>query len=78
MPLDISQIGFDDGKTWNKWPAHAFSKAAGVLFTYELAKRLKDKGVSAFCVNPGCKCLIAFLQILQIGAEGFDSNYQPQ
>ena len=35
--------------------AYGQSKTAGILYTVELATRLKEKGVSAVCVHPGGK-----------------------
>ena len=33
--------------------AYGQSKSAGILYTIEMAKRLKGKGVTSICVNPG-------------------------
>lgn len=38
---------------YDGYDAYALSKAAVVLFTYELAERLGDAGVTANCLHPG-------------------------
>jgi len=40
-------------KFYHPFRAYAQSKLANILFTRELAKTLKDTGVSAFCLHPG-------------------------
>lgn len=40
-------------KSYNRFYAYLQSKLANVLFTTELANRLKDSGVTATCVHPG-------------------------
>jgi NAD(P)-dependent dehydrogenase (short-subunit alcohol dehydrogenase family) len=35
------------------WPAYSNSKLALVIFTYELARRLRGTGVTANCLHPG-------------------------
>jgi len=52
----IGKIHFDDinlKKNYKLWRAYGQSKLAIVLFTYELADRLKDKGVTVNCLHPG-------------------------
>lgn len=54
----LGEVRFDDynfnsGKDWNKWTAYGQSKTANVLFTVELARRLKDRDVQAFSLHPG-------------------------
>jgi len=52
----IGRIHFDDvnlKKNYTVWRAYAQSKLANILFTYELAERLKGNGVTANCVYPG-------------------------
>ncbi|TGO84860.1 hypothetical protein BPOR_0457g00050 [Botrytis porri] len=58
MGWSLGEVRFDDynfngGKDYNKWSAYGQSKSANILFTVELAKRLKGKGVHAFAVHPG-------------------------
>ncbi|TEY46849.1 hypothetical protein BOTCAL_0312g00060 [Botryotinia calthae] len=49
----LDDYNFNDGKDYDKWSGYGQSKAANILFTVELAKRLKGKGVQAFAVHPG-------------------------
>ncbi len=49
-------IDFDDlqcEKTYSGWTAYGRSKLMNVLFTYELARRLEGKGVTANAMHPG-------------------------
>jgi NAD(P)-dependent dehydrogenase (short-subunit alcohol dehydrogenase family) len=49
-------INFDDlmsTKKYSAFGAYAMSKLANVLFTYELARRLEDSGVTANALHPG-------------------------
>lgn len=49
-------IDFDDlqgEKKYSGFKAYNQSKLANILFTYELAKRLKGSGVTANCLHPG-------------------------
>lgn len=54
----ISPFRFDDpqfsaGKQYDAWSAYGQSKTANVLFSVELSRRLKDRGIQSFSVNPG-------------------------
>jgi len=40
-------------KKYKGFDAYKKSKLANVMFTYELAKRVKDKGITANCLHPG-------------------------
>lgn len=40
-------------RRYSFFSAYARSKAANILFTYELARRLEDTGVTATCFTPG-------------------------
>jgi NAD(P)-dependent dehydrogenase (short-subunit alcohol dehydrogenase family) len=49
-------INFDDlnhQRHYREWTAYGASKLANILFTYELARRLADKGVTVNAVHPG-------------------------
>ncbi len=49
-------INFDDlqcEKSYSGWTAYGRSKLMNVLFTYELARRLDGKGVTANAMHPG-------------------------
>jgi len=52
----IGKIHFEDinlKKNYRVWRAYAQSKLANILFTYELAERLKDTKVTVNCLHPG-------------------------
>lgn len=44
---------FKDGAEYNPWSAYGAAKTATILFTMELASRLKAKHTKAFSLNPG-------------------------
>ncbi|KAH6652525.1 short-chain dehydrogenase [Truncatella angustata] len=44
---------FSDGKTYDPWTAYGQAKTAEILFAWALAKRLKDRGVTATALHPG-------------------------
>ena len=49
-------IDFDDLQSKRKYrgfPVYGMTKLANVMFTYELAERLKGTGVTATCMHPG-------------------------
>jgi NAD(P)-dependent dehydrogenase (short-subunit alcohol dehydrogenase family) len=51
-----SKLDFDDlqlRRGYSGWDAYAKSKLANVLFTYELARRLRGTQVSANALHPG-------------------------
>ena len=50
-----AQIDFDDlpGRRYNGWRVYGCSKLANLLFTYELAIRLKGTSVTANALHPG-------------------------
>lgn len=52
-PFRFHDPNFDGGKAYDPWSAYGQSKTANMLFTVELARRLKDHGVQAFSVDPG-------------------------
>jgi retinol dehydrogenase 12 len=49
--LDLDDPQLELG--WQSWRAYANSKLANILFTRELARRLKGTGVIANCAHPG-------------------------
>lgn len=49
----ISKRNFFGEKFYNRWLAYANSKLANILFTRELAKRLKNSNVTVNALHPG-------------------------
>lgn len=49
--LDFNDL--QNEKKYRAFPAYNKSKLALVLFTYELAKRINDTGVTVNCIHPG-------------------------
>jgi NAD(P)-dependent dehydrogenase (short-subunit alcohol dehydrogenase family) len=49
--LDLDDLQLEHG--WDSWRSYANSKLANILFTRELARRLKGTGVTANCAHPG-------------------------
>jgi NAD(P)-dependent dehydrogenase (short-subunit alcohol dehydrogenase family) len=50
------QIDFDDlnaKKRFSGWKAYSQAKLANILFSYELAQRLKGKGITSNALHPG-------------------------
>lgn len=50
---EINRDDLNSEKSYNKYKAYSQSKLANVLFTEELAKRLKETGVTANALHPG-------------------------
>ena len=50
--LNLQDVEFEQGYGQG-WRPYAHSKLANVMFTYELARRLKDTGVTANALHPG-------------------------
>lgn len=46
-------IGFSDGKLYNKWRAYGQAKTANILFTVSLATMLGCRGLTAISLHPG-------------------------
>jgi NAD(P)-dependent dehydrogenase (short-subunit alcohol dehydrogenase family) len=49
-------LDFDDlqgEERYDRWLAYKRSKLANILFTYELARRLEGRGITANCLHPG-------------------------
>ncbi|TLD14071.1 uncharacterized protein PgNI_02853 [Pyricularia grisea] len=44
---------FGNGKDYHGWSGYGQSKTANILFTVELARRLKDRGIVSLAVHPG-------------------------
>ncbi|KAK9490608.1 hypothetical protein V1508DRAFT_434709 [Lipomyces doorenjongii] len=46
-------MNFQDGKSYIPWLGYAQSKTANILFTVDLAARLKKRGIYSFSLHPG-------------------------
>jgi len=56
MAQQMGKLNFDDLQTkisYSPMKAYSLSKLANVIFTYELANRLKNSNITANCVHPG-------------------------
>ena len=51
--IDFEFDNLNGEKKYKGFDAYKKSKLANVMFTYELAKRVKDKGITANCLHPG-------------------------
>jgi NAD(P)-dependent dehydrogenase (short-subunit alcohol dehydrogenase family) len=49
--LDLDDLQLEHG--WESWRSYANSKLANILFTRELARRLRGTAVTANCAHPG-------------------------
>ncbi|UCE06920.1 MAG: SDR family NAD(P)-dependent oxidoreductase, partial [bacterium] len=49
--IDFSNLQGE--KYYDGWQAYSLSKLCNILFTYELAERLKGSGVTVNCLHPG-------------------------
>lgn len=54
--MNFDDLSFDDGKTYDNYKAYGQSKTANFLFAAELDRRVKNKGVLVFTLQPGGAC----------------------
>ncbi|RYP02259.1 hypothetical protein DL764_005866 [Monosporascus ibericus] len=52
-PFRFDDYNFSRGKTYDPWTGYGQAKTANILFTFGLAKRLKERGVTSFAAHPG-------------------------
>ncbi|KAH7040044.1 uncharacterized protein B0I36DRAFT_280376 [Microdochium trichocladiopsis] len=52
-PIRWGDIGFQDGKVYDKWSAYGQSKTGNNLFALSLATKLGSRGLQAFSLCPG-------------------------
>jgi NAD(P)-dependent dehydrogenase (short-subunit alcohol dehydrogenase family) len=50
--INWDDLNWERGR-YLKWPAYAQTKLANLLFTYELARRVRSRGVTANSLHPG-------------------------
>lgn len=51
--LNLDRLAVPNGRGYNGWQAYANSKLMNIMFTYELARRLANTGVTANVLHPG-------------------------
>ncbi|RYP66650.1 hypothetical protein DL770_008759 [Monosporascus sp. CRB-9-2] len=52
-PFRFDDYNFSGGKTYDPWTGYGQAKTANILFTFGLAERLKERGVTSFAAHPG-------------------------
>ncbi|RYP70404.1 hypothetical protein DL771_005525 [Monosporascus sp. 5C6A] len=52
-PFRFDDYNFSGGKSYDLWTGYGQAKTANILFTFGLAKRLKERGVTSFAAHPG-------------------------
>ena len=53
QPLNTDNFFLFNEKTYNAAQAYKNSRAANLLFSYELARRMQDFGVKVYAICPG-------------------------
>ncbi|MBW4630473.1 MAG: SDR family NAD(P)-dependent oxidoreductase [Iphinoe sp. HA4291-MV1] len=53
QPIDFENVMQE--QQYNPMQAYCQSKIAGVMFTFDLAEQLKNKGITVNCLNPGSR-----------------------
>lgn len=76
--VHFDDISFGQGAEYDRIKAYGQAKAANILFTLELAKKLAPEGILSFSVHPGSELLVDihfhFLVILILRAIGIWTN----
>ncbi|TLD23465.1 short-chain dehydrogenase [Venturia nashicola] len=49
----FDDVGFNEGKDYQKWVAYGQSKTANMLFSVSLATRFSSQGLTSFSIHPG-------------------------
>ncbi|KAK8058630.1 hypothetical protein PG994_009078 [Apiospora phragmitis] len=52
-PVRFADYNFSDAKAYDRWSAYGQSKTANILFSVELARRLRARGITSLAVHPG-------------------------
>ncbi len=66
--IDLENLNAE--RSYSGYSAYASSKLMNILFTYELAERLKGKDVTANCLHPG----VVGTKLLKTGFNGMNGN----
>jgi len=53
QPLNLDNIFLFNDKMYNAAQAYKNSRAANLLFAYELTRRVQDSGVKVYAISPG-------------------------
>lgn len=54
-PVRFDDYNFGEGESYEPFLGYAQSKCANMLFSVALARKLGDKGLYAFSIDPGCE-----------------------
>ncbi|KAG6902068.1 hypothetical protein C0995_004766 [Termitomyces sp. Mi166 len=76
-PVKFDDIGFDEGKAYDKWAAYGQSKTANILFAVELAERYKDTKLKVFSIHPGGAATSLHRHMTKEDYEKFSDYYNP-
>ncbi|KAG6829535.1 putative secondary metabolism biosynthetic enzyme [Tricholoma furcatifolium] len=76
-PVIFDNIGFDEGKTYDKWAAYGQSKTANILFAVELAERYKNTKLKVFSLHPGGAATSLHQHMTKEDYEKFSDYYNP-
>ncbi|KAG5735465.1 Retinol dehydrogenase 12 [Termitomyces sp. T112] len=76
-PVRFDNIGFDEGKTYDKWAAYGQSKTANILFAIELAERYKNTKLKVFSIHPGGAVTSLHQHMTKEDYEKFSDYYNP-
>ncbi|KAF7960897.1 hypothetical protein EAE96_000569 [Botrytis aclada] len=74
--VNLDDINFEEGQTYNAWKAFGQSKTAMLLWNIALGKKLTNKGVSTLVVHPGTTFETKLLQNSSIDQEQISEAYK--
>jgi len=71
QPLDFDNFFLFSEKTYSATQAYKNSRAANLMFSYELARRMQDSGVKVYAICPGIytDSFYNFSQLALLGIE---------
>jgi len=59
QPLNLDNVFLFNEKAYSAAQAYKNSRAANLLFSYELARRVQDSGVKVYAICPGRRVQIS-------------------